>query len=271
MRLGCFVIHGDSAETLGACLDDLLAIGDEVVAVDSGSRDGSAAIVRQKGVRAIPLPWQGYGAARAAAAAALTGCDYLFYLDADERLREGSREAILEWKRTEPRKPFYRLKLHDWAELGGRRFEFRMEWKKRFIRADLALWKPSMIIHEALPDQPEIGVVSAAIDHRFATSLTTRLDKEERYATLWAVQQYAAGARAPPWNPLRRPAHWFRNALLKGALFRGGWQGARLSWTVSRYHERKQELLREIARGAHAELVATYRSGELRRLFERLG
>lgn len=271
MRLGCFVIHGDAAGTLGACLDDLIAIGDEVVAVDSGSRDGSAEIVRARGVRAVSLPWQGYGAARAAAAAALADCDYVFYLDADEQLRAGGRQAILEWKRSAPTLPFYRLKLYDWAELSGRRFEFRMEWKKRFVRIDHAQWKPSMIIHEALPDAPGIGIVPAMIDHQFATSLERRIDKEERYATLWAIQQYAAGARAPGWNPLRRPVHWVRNALVKGALFRGGWQGARLSWAVSRYHERKQEVLREIAGGAHADLLAAYRSGKLRRLFEQLG
>lgn len=273
MRLGCFVIHGDAAETLGACLDDLQAICDDLVAIDSGSRDGSAELVRARGVRAIALPWQGYGAARAAAAEALRGCDYLFYLDADERLRPGSREAILAWKGSAPDQRFYKLRLYDWAELNGRRFRFRMEWKKRFARADVAAWQPSMIIHEALPDVPDIGrIEGAAIDHRFATSLERRIEKEERYALLWAVQEHCAGRTAPPGAGIwTRPAHWVRNALVKGALFRGGWDAARLSWGISRYHARKRELLRDVAHGAHTELVAAYKAGDFRGLFERLG
>ncbi|MFK9339948.1 glycosyltransferase, partial [Escherichia coli] len=90
MKLGGFVIHGNNVETLGACLDSLRSVSDEVVAVDSCSTDGSARLDEERGVRRIELPWQGYGAARAAAAEALRGCDYLFFLDADERLAEGS-------------------------------------------------------------------------------------------------------------------------------------------------------------------------------------
>lgn len=268
MRLGCFVIHGNSADTLGDALDDLVAVGDRVVAVDSGSNDGSAELVRARGVRPIRLDWQGYGAARAAAAAALKDCDYLFFLDADERLAPGGRAALQDWKGSNPHQLYYRLRRRDWADLPEGRFLFRSEWKKRLIRGDAATWAPAMIVHEALPSSPDTGTVSAVVDHRYTTSLDLRLEKEERYALLWAVQAHCRG-RKSRWSGASQPAHWVRNALIKGALFRAGSSGARLSWAVARAHRRKYEILRDLEQGQHAALVDAYRReafGELFRL-----
>ena len=49
------------------------AVADPVVAVDSCSTDGSAGLVRARGIPAIVHPWEGYGAARAVGARALDG------------------------------------------------------------------------------------------------------------------------------------------------------------------------------------------------------
>ncbi len=57
MRLGGFVIHGNAAPTLTACLESLVAVCDTVVAVDSGSTDGSAELVARVGARAVSHPW----------------------------------------------------------------------------------------------------------------------------------------------------------------------------------------------------------------------
>jgi (heptosyl)LPS beta-1,4-glucosyltransferase len=268
MRLGCFVIHGNARDTLGPCLDDLAAVGDEVVAVSSGDSDGSSELVRARGHRSITVPWAGYGASRAAAAQVLGTCDYLFFLDADETLRPGGREAIAAWKRSGGGRRYYRLRRYDWAELSEGRFLFRTEWKKRLVRIDGAVWTPAMVVHEALPDSPDTGVVDAGIDHRFAATLDGREEKDERYALLWAVQSYCEGRRSTG-SVLSAPVHWLRNAVVKGALARGGAEGARLSWTVARYHARKREILRDIAGGAHADLVAAYRSGDYAGLLAR--
>jgi len=131
MRLGGFVIHGSAAATLGACLESLAAVCDELVAVDSGSCDGSAELVRASGARRVEHPWCGYGAARVAAVAALAPCDYVFFLDSDERLLPGAVEAIRRWKESSPAAPYVRLALRDWAELPGRRFLFRTEHRVR--------------------------------------------------------------------------------------------------------------------------------------------
>ncbi len=94
VRLGGFVLFRNNARTLDACLTSLHRVCDEVVAIDTGSADGSAALAQARGTRRLARPWRGYGEARAAAAEALRGCDYLFYLDSDER----SHAALEAWR-----------------------------------------------------------------------------------------------------------------------------------------------------------------------------
>jgi (heptosyl)LPS beta-1,4-glucosyltransferase len=266
MRLGGFVIHGDAAATLPGCLESLAAVCDDVVAVDSGSRDGSADLSRAAGARVLYRAWRGYGAARAAAAEALAACDYLFFLDSDEYLLGDARARLSAWKASSPAKPYYRVVRRDWAELPEGRFLFRTERHVRLVRRDHARWEPRMVVHEALPRGPEAEDVGAFVEHRFVDALEVRRAKEERYALLWALRAHAEGWRrkAPAFQ---RVAHTVRNGVLKGAALRGGRRGLALAWSVSRYHARKHAHLAAVERGAHADMLAALRDGRLEELF----
>ncbi len=268
MKLGGFVIHGNAGDTLRACLESLGAVSDEVVAVDSGSTDGSAAIDAQFGIRRIELPWQGYGAARAAAARALASCDYLFFLDSDEHLVTGSDEQIRRWKASSPDAPAYQVKRHDWVDLDGHRFRFRTSARRRLLRRDAARWTPSMIVHEAVAPVRTVLLPRVAVDHRFATALDERAARNDRYALLWAVQAFDESRPSKP-AALQRLAHFGKEALLSGSLFRGGADALRLSWRVSRYHALKYQFLRRLRRGEMPDLVELYRRGDFRALFGR--
>jgi glycosyltransferase involved in cell wall biosynthesis len=264
MRLGGYVIHGNNRDTLGACLEGLLAVCDEVVALDSMSTDGSVELARSMGARSVSRPWQGYGAARAAAMEALGPCDYVFYLDSDERLEPEALQTIKAWRESEPKEPVYLLPRRDWAELDGHRFRYRTEWRARLVRRDVAVWRPEMIVHEALPRMRAIRV-HAPIEHRFATSLAGRAEKEERYALLWAVRAHAEGKRLKP-AALQRPAHLVRDCILHGALWRGGLDALRLAWAVANYHAAKYRHLRALRQGRFPELLQAFderRYGEL--------
>ncbi|WP_373048656.1 glycosyltransferase family 2 protein [Vulgatibacter sp.] len=265
MRIGGFVIHGNNADTLPRCLDSLASVCDEVVAVDSCSTDGSAQIARAAGARHVVVPWQGYGFARAAAAAQLAACDFIFFLDSDEWLAEGAVEDFARFRTSRPTLPHYRLERRDWAELPGHRFVYRSERHVRLVRREAATWTPQMVVHEALPRR-ESSSMGAVIEHRFATSVEELVSKQDRYALLWAIRANAEGKR-PKSTLLQRPAHLVRDCVIKGGLFRGGVDALRLGWGVSRYHVRKHELLREVERGEHAEAVRAFADGRFADLF----
>lgn len=271
MRLGGFVIHGNSRATLGRCLDSLKAVCDHVVAIDSESTDGSYALAHDSGVEARRVPWRGFGAARAAAAELLKpSCDYLLYLDSDEWLEPQSIDTLVRLRSRGLQGRGYTVRRRNWAaRADGRRYLFRVDTRWRIIHRDFAAWTPSMVVHEALPGGPRVAS-GASVEHAFALDHAYRLEKDLRYALLWAVQAHAEGRRAKP-AALQRTAAWIRDGLLNGALFRGGADAVSLTTRVSRYHALKHRYLRQVRSGRHPELVQAYAEGRYDDLWKRVG
>jgi tetratricopeptide (TPR) repeat protein len=80
------MIVRDEAAHLADCLDSVRGLCDEVVVVDTGSRDTTADIARQRGAKVFSSPWtDDFAAARNASIAHAKG-DWIFWLDADDRV-----------------------------------------------------------------------------------------------------------------------------------------------------------------------------------------
>jgi tetratricopeptide (TPR) repeat protein len=80
------LIVRDEERFLGSCLTALAGAVDEIVVVDTGSRDGTRAIAVSAGAKTLDFPWiDDFAAARNFAIEAASG-DWILYIDADERL-----------------------------------------------------------------------------------------------------------------------------------------------------------------------------------------
>ena len=260
-RVGGYVIHGNNAATLGRCLDDLLSVCDSVVAVDSESTDGSRALAQARGVRSVTQPWQGYGAARARAVQELGAVDYVFFLDSDEQLDPSAVQAFAAWRHSGPTLAHYTVRRRDWVVTSRGRFVFRTETRKRLVRRDAATWSADMIVHEALPARPS-APLGTCIDHVFCHDPQALADKLHVYALLWAVRFFDGRQKSPRLPGLRRLGYVLRNALVKGALWRGGRAGLQLCWTVANYHALKYRYRRALRAGVCTDLVEAFRHGE---------
>ena len=81
------ILTFNSAATIGATLDSLAGLTDDVHVVDSGSTDGTKEIVAAKGARLVEHPFENYGAQRNWAIDSLPlAYPWQLHLDADERL-----------------------------------------------------------------------------------------------------------------------------------------------------------------------------------------
>ena len=86
------VICLDEERNIGACLESL-AWCDEIVVVDSGSRDATVEIARKHATRVLHHAWPGYVAQKNWALEQTT-CDWVLCVDADERCTPALRAAI---------------------------------------------------------------------------------------------------------------------------------------------------------------------------------
>jgi len=88
------IIAKDEADQLPECLQCLTGWIDEIFLLDTGSRDGTPVIARQYGARIGHFVWNDdFAAARNAAIEACTG-DWIFVIDADERIEAADAPAI---------------------------------------------------------------------------------------------------------------------------------------------------------------------------------
>lgn len=86
----CIIVR-DEETMLPACLASVAGVVDEIVLVDTGSRDGTLALARAAGARVFEQPWSDdFSAPRNLAIAESRG-DWVLVLDADERLTRGAR------------------------------------------------------------------------------------------------------------------------------------------------------------------------------------
>lgn len=82
----CMIVRDEEADLPG-CLESARGVADEMVVADTGSRDATRRLAQKAGARVFGCPWRGsFAAARNASISRATG-DWIFWLDADERLQ----------------------------------------------------------------------------------------------------------------------------------------------------------------------------------------
>ncbi len=212
-----------------------VAWADEVIVVDSGSRDRTVDEARGHATKVLLAPWKGYGAARNYALQHATG-DWIFWLDADERV---TPELAEELKRV--------VRSNDGRFAGysvARRAYFLGRWIKH------CGWYPSRVIrlfrrgkgsfsenrvHEQLHLDGPVGQLSNDLLHFTDPTLHHYFAKFNKYTSLAAQDLKESGRSCSLFDLLIRPPFTFAKMYLIRAGFLDGMRGFMLSVLSSVY------------------------------------
>ena len=96
-RLSACLVTFNEEHNLPRALTSLAAIADEIVVVDSGSRDRTAEIAHEHGVFFFERPFTNHADQKNYAASSARN-DWIFLLDADEELSDELKASLIEWK-----------------------------------------------------------------------------------------------------------------------------------------------------------------------------
>lgn len=98
-KISATILAYNEEKRIGACLESLKGVADEIVVVDSFSNDRTVEICRGHGCKVISREFDGFGAQRQYATS-LTTHRFILSIDADEVLSPALRESILRLKET---------------------------------------------------------------------------------------------------------------------------------------------------------------------------
>jgi glycosyltransferase involved in cell wall biosynthesis len=218
--LSVTIITLNEATHIAAAIDSA-SWADELIVVDSGSTDDTVAIARAKGARVDVRPWTGY-VDQKNHAATLASHDWIFSLDADERLTPDLAAEIRSLLATTPNHAGYRVPrvtyhLGRWI----RTTDFYPDFQTRLYDRRRARWS-GRYVHESVQVDGAAGRLRHELLHYSYRDLRDHLDRINRYSTLAARQMLENGRRAGVADLLLHPpAAFLRNFILRKGILDG--------------------------------------------------
>ncbi|KFL36221.1 glycosyltransferase family 2 protein [Arenimonas donghaensis] len=242
-RLSACIITFNEAARLADCLASL-AFCDEIVVVDSGSTDATAAMARQAGARVFERPFEGFRSQKQFAIEQAAH-DWVLCLDADERVDEVLRASI----RAE--------QVLGFEHAAGYRFARLTNYFGRFLRHGNAYpdrvlrlfdrrrggWRGAREIHEAASVDGPVRTLAGDLLHFPYRSLEQQLAKTQRYARMMAEHDFKRGKRASLARLVLSPAWRFWRGYVLRAGFLDGWHGLVYAYVRANYVRQKTIML----------------------------
>ena len=264
-RISAAVICLDEERNIGACLESL-AWCDEIVVVDSGSRDRTVEIARKHATRVLHHDWPGYVAQKNWALEQTSG-EWVLCVDADERCTPALRAAIesalrppanesppsecsddARFPRSEPqasgdvhqasgeiheagfevrRHVFY---LGRWIDHGG----WYPDWKLRLVRRGRARWG-GVDPHDKLIADGPVRRLDADLIHFTYGSFSDHIRTLQRFSDVVSEVQAREGRRFSLLRAILHPPAKFFECFVWKRGFLDGWPGFVIAATSAFY------------------------------------
>jgi glycosyltransferase involved in cell wall biosynthesis len=227
-RISACLITLNEERNIRRCLDSVQGIADEIIVVDSGSKDRTAEIAREFGANVIVNPWTNFRDQKNFAADHASH-EWILSLDADEELSCELRNELTQWKKKEPDYSVYEFARRTWY-LGAwiRHTRWYPDFQRKLYRRDKTRFEA--MEHAAPKYDGTVGRLGGDLLHYTVHSFEEHAAKLEGITSRLAEQMFAEGRRdwrAAMW--LATPWSWLNNFILCFGFLDG-----RRGWIISR-------------------------------------
>ncbi|WP_068994566.1 glycosyltransferase family 2 protein [Kangiella sediminilitoris] len=215
-----FIIAQDEEQHIGRLLDSCQMF-DEIIVVDSGSKDNTQSIAESKGAKVVHHDWQGY-ARQKHFAMGLCQHEWVLNLDADEELTD---EFVNEVQS-------FIAGNHDCVALKCRRNDLfigrffsrftRLPTNTRLFLKAHAKYRLEDKVHEGPDFEKKIGYTNVYFKHYGYSNIAELTDKYNKYSSLKAEEKFHKGKRPSVLKLiLIYPLEFIRNYLVYRYCFSG--------------------------------------------------
>lgn len=199
MKISAVIITFNEEKNIGATVESV-AWADEILVVDSESTDSTREIAAKAGAKVLVRSWQGFSAQKQFAVDQAQN-DWIFSLDADERVSPELQAEILEVKAASKTADGYRIpRLSFYMNRPIRHGGWYPDWQLRLFDRRRGRWK-GVLIHESVEMDAgsEVAKLTGDILH-YSVENAAHHNRMigERYAPLAARQMFEKGRRTSP-------------------------------------------------------------------------
>jgi glycosyltransferase involved in cell wall biosynthesis len=242
----------DEEDRLADCLDSL-DFCDEIVVVDSHSKDGTRELAARRGARVIERDWPGHVAQKEFAVRAAAH-DWVLCVDADERISRELRAEILALRdagfpgRAGWRFPRLSSYLGRWMRHGG----WYPDRQLRLFDRRRGRWG-GHDPHDRVQLDGAPGTLRGQLLHHPYRSLAEHLRTIDKYTTIMAEGLYKRGKRAHVGHLVVGPCVRFVRSYFIDLGLLEGWRGLLQAFLSAHYGRMKYAKLLVLQQGRLAE------------------
>ncbi|MCL4221128.1 MAG: glycosyltransferase family 2 protein [Phycisphaerales bacterium] len=233
LPLSIATVCRNNRQSLERVLDSVAGLAGEIVAVDSGSTDGTLDLLASRGARVIETEWKGHVATKQMALEACTQ-EWILHLDSDEPVEPDLARSIGAFiERCEPGVSGARVNRKIWYR--GRFLEhaWQPEWRLRLVRREhvvsgLARWAGADP-HDRLELDPGAGRVvnlPGTLRHESFLTFAEHLGKQLALSRIAAESLHRAGERGSLMRLIGSPP----GAMFKQVVLKQGWRDGVPGW-----------------------------------------
>lgn len=210
---------------------------DAVLLEDSFSTDGTVEIARELGAHIFQNEFVNFAVARntALANARALGAEWLFFIDADERVTPELAAEIRRVAAADEQPgwwvPRFNVMWGHTMKGGG----WYPDHQLRLMKISAASYDPEREVHEIVMLDGEAGYLQEHLIHYNYDNLAQFKRKQNRYIDFEAKILKDKGIRAKPWTYLSMPLREFKRRYFSLGGYKDGWVGLQVCGLMSWY------------------------------------
>lgn len=246
--LSVILITKNEAANIRDCLQSV-AWADEIIVIDSASTDETARIAKEMGAQVhVHTDWPGFGPQKNRALG-YAGKDWIFSIDADERVTPELRVEIEQAMCSGETDGYYCPRLSQFCGQFVHHSGWYPDYVLRLFKRGTGRFSDSLVHESVLLTGSTARLKSPLLHYSYLTTADVER-KVEHYSTAAAQQMFQAGKRSS-WVGAALSGGWafVRTYVIRLGILDGsaGWNIARMNARTTYLKYRKLEKLRSVA------------------------
>lgn len=247
-KLSVVIITLNEERNIGRAIDSVLAIADEIIVLDSFSKDNTEKICKEKGVKFIQREWEGYAQTKNYANS-LTENEWIFSLDADEAADETLQQSINQCKEEGFKGTYSVNRLTNYCGKWIKHSTWYPDWKTRIFPKSKTKWEGEFVHEELTFSEPLSNFpLDGHLHHYSYYNYKEHRSRADKYSILTAKKLHNAGKKASALRPIISGIGRFITMFILKLGFLDGWSGFKIAQISAQSNILKYKELRRLNR-----------------------